>query len=289
MTRDAPLVFDRGLVRRRLARAAASGHAGFLLERAFDDVEARLSLVRRAFEFALDLGTPAPGIGERLVAAGKAEAVVRLAPLAHPTELAVVGDEEALPFAEARFDLVVSLLSFQSVNDLPGALLQARRALKPDGLFLACLLGGDTLKELRASFAAAESEVEGGVSPRVAPFAEVRALGGLLQRAGLALPVADVEPVTVRYGSPFGLLRDLRAMGLTNSLRDRRRTPLRRSTLLRMASIYEERYADPDGRVRATFDFVWLSGWAPHESQQKPLKPGSAQVRLADALGAGRA
>jgi SAM-dependent methyltransferase len=288
MTGEAPLVFDRGLVRRRLARAVRGGYAGFLLEHVFDDLEARLSLVRRTFPLALDLGTPAAGMAGRLVAAGKAERVVRLGAVTN-IGVTLVGDEETLPFAEGRFDLVVSLLSLQSVNDLPGALLQARRALKPDGLFLACLLGGDTLKELRDSFAAAESELESGVSPRVAPFAEVRALGGLLQRAALALPVADVDTLTIRYGSPFGLLRDLRAMGLTNALRDRRRAPLRRSTLLRMASIYAERYADPDGRVRATFDVVWLSGWAPHESQPKPLKPGSAQVRLADALGAGRA
>jgi hypothetical protein len=150
---------------------------------------------------------------------------------------------------------------------------------------MACLLGGATLTELRQSFAAAESELEGGLSPRVAPFADVRDVGGLLQRAGLALPVADTDTVTVRYATPFGLMADLRAMGLTSNLVDRRRTPLRRATLLRMAAIYAERFADPDGRIRATFDLVWLSGWAPHESQQKPLRPGSAKSRLADALG----
>lgn len=179
----------------------------------------------------------------------------------------------------------MSLLALQSVNDLPGALLQIRRALRPDGLLLACLFGGDTLTELRQSFAAAESELEGGASPRVAPFADVRSAGGLLQRAGYALPVVDLERVTVRYGGAFGLMGDLRAMGLTNALAERRRTPLRRATLMRTAAIYAERFADPDGRVRATFDMVWLSGWSPHESQQKPLKPGSAKARLADALG----
>ena len=171
------------------------------------------------------------------------------------------------------------------MNDLPGALIQIRRVLKPDGLFLGCLLGGATLTELRRSFAAAEAEIEGGVSPRVAPFADMRDLGGLLQRAGFALPVADVETVTVRHADAFGLMRDLRAMGLTNPLAERRRRPLRRATLRRAVELYAERFADPDGRVRATFDVVWLSGWAPHESQQRPLRPGSAKTRLADALG----
>ena len=197
----------------------------------------------------------------------------------------VVADEEALPFRDASLDLVVSALALQFVNDLPGTLVQIRRALKPDGLFLAALVGGETLTELRQAFAAAESEVEGGVSPRVAPFADVRDLGALLQRAGFALPVTDIDRLTVRYDSPFALMHDLRRMGATNALIERRRTPLRRATLLRMAEIYAERFADPDGRVRATFEIVWLSGWAPHPSQQQPLKPGSAQARLADALG----
>jgi SAM-dependent methyltransferase len=173
----------------------------------------------------------------------------------------------------------------QYVNDLPGALLQIRRALKPDGLFLAALLGGETLTELRQSFAAAESEIEGGASPRVAPFADLRDLGGLLQRAGFALPVTDVDRLTVRYDSVFALLRDLRRMGAANSLVARRRKPLRRATLRRMAEIYAQQFAHHDGRIRATFDIVWLSGWAPHPDQQQPLKPGSAKARLADALG----
>ena len=171
------------------------------------------------------------------------------------------------------------------MNDLPGTLIQIRRALKPDGLFLAALIGGDSLTELREAFAEAESEIEGGVSPRVAPFADVRELGALLQRAGFALPVVDSDRLTVRYQSVFALMRDLRRMGATNVLIERRRTPLRRATLQRMAEIYAQRFADPDGRVRATFEIAWLSGWVPHESQQKPLKPGSARARLADALG----
>ena len=197
----------------------------------------------------------------------------------------VAADEEALPFRDASLDLVVSGLALQFVNDLPGVLIQIRRALKPDGLFVAALLGGETLTELRQSFAAAESEVEGGVSPRVAPFADLRELGALLQRAGFALPVTDVDRVTVRYDNVFDLMHDLRRMGAANALLARRRMPLRRATLVRMAEIYAERFADPDGRLRATFDIVWLSGWAPHPDQQKPLQPGSAKTRLADALG----
>jgi hypothetical protein len=164
-------------------------------------------------------------------------------------------------------------------------LIQIRRALKPDGLFIGCLLGGATLTELRQAFTEAEAEMEGGVSPRVAPFADVRDLGGLLQRAGFALPVTDIEPVTVRYADPSGLFRDLRAMGLTNALRARRKAPLRRATLMRACEIYAQRFADADGRLRATFELAWLSGWAPHASQQRPLQPGSAKMRLADALG----
>src|SRR5262249_4298229 len=197
----------------------------------------------------------------------------------------VVADEEALPFRSAAFDLVASAVSLQFVNDLPGALVQIRRMLKPDGLFVAALAGGDTLSELRQSFAAAESEIEGGISPRVMPFADVRDLGALLQRSGFALPAPDGDRITVRYGSGFALLHGLRRMGATNALIDGRRVPLKRATLMRMAEIYAERFADADGRLRASFEIVWLSGWAPHPSQQQPLKPGSAQARLAGALG----
>jgi SAM-dependent methyltransferase len=163
-------------------------------------------------------------------------------------------------------------------------LAQLRRALRPDGLLLAAMMGGDTLTELRQSFAAAEAELEGGVSPRVAPFADLRDIGALLQRAGFALPVTDVDRIVVRYDSAFALMADLRRMGATNILLERRRTPTRRATLLRMAQIYGERFADPDGRIRATFDVIWLSGWAPHESQQQPLRPGSAKASLAEAV-----
>ncbi|KQP76771.1 SAM-dependent methyltransferase [Methylobacterium sp. Leaf111] len=279
----APPLFDTGLARRRLARAHRAGYADFLLRRVVDDLDDRLGAVLRTFTEAVDLGTPASLAAERLRASGRVGHVTRLAPRAEAG--AVLADPEALPLAPARFDLAVSLLALQHVNDLPGALAQLRRALRPDGLFIGCLLGGRTLTELRQVFGQAESEVEGGVSPRVAPFAEVREMGSLLQRAGFALPVTDVETVTVRYRDPIALMHDLRAMGLTNVLVDRRRTPLRRDTLLRAAALYAERFADPDGRLRASFEILWLSGWAPHESQQKPLKPGTAQTRLAEALG----
>ncbi|MBV9079094.1 MAG: methyltransferase domain-containing protein [Methylobacteriaceae bacterium] len=286
MDGPAPRLFDRALVRRRLARAhGGRGFADFLLARAAEDLGLRLSTVARRFPLAADLGTPTGAAADALQASGQVERVVRLAPVAGGARPDAVADLEAVPLAPASLDLATSLLALQAANDLPGALLQIRQALRPDGLFLGCLLAGDSLRELRDAFAAAESEREGGASPRVAPFAEIRSLGTLLQRAGFALPVADLEPVTVRYANPLGLLADLRAMGFANPLAERRRTFLQRGTLMRMAAIYAERYADPDGRVRATFELAWLSGWAPHESQPKPLKPGSATVRLADALG----
>jgi SAM-dependent methyltransferase len=280
-----PVIFDRPLLRARRARAAALGPATFLLERAADDLAARLAAVLRRFDLAIDLGTPGDAV--RSMLADRVGAIVAVGPV--PGQLAadglrVAADEEALPFRDGSLDLAVSALALQFVNDLPGTLIQIRRALKPDGLLLAAMIGGDSLSELRAAFAAAESEIEGGVSPRVAPFADLRELGALLQRAGFALPVTDVDRVTVRYGSPLGLMQDLRRMGATNALVERRRTPLRRRTLQRMMEVYAERFADADGRVRATFDIVWLSGWAPHQSQQQPLAPGSARTRLADAL-----
>jgi SAM-dependent methyltransferase len=277
-----PRVFDRVLLRRRQARARALGPETFLIDRVASDLADRLGAVLREYPVAIDLGTPSDALRNALASA---PSIGRLYRAAASPDADVVADEEALPFRDGVLDLVVSALALQFVNDLPGALVQIRRALKPDGLFLAALLGGDTLTELRQSFAAAEAEVEGGVSPRVAPFADVREMGALLQRAGFALPVTDVERLTVRYSSPFILMGELRRMGATNALAERRRAPLRRATLDRMAEIYAQRFADPDGKVRATFEIIWLSGWAPHESQQKPLRPGSAQARLADALG----
>jgi SAM-dependent methyltransferase len=276
------VVFDRALYRRRLAAALAAGYPDFLLERCVGDLDERLSAVLRRFERAADLGTPLPLAGQVLRA--RAGGLLRMAEAAE-AGATVVGDLEALPFAAESLDLAASLLALHAVNDLPGALIQIKRALKPDGLFIACLLAGQSLTELRQSLLAAEVELTGGASPRVAPFADLRDLGALLQRAGFALPVIDSESVTVRYGNMFGLLRDLRAMGWANALSERSRKPLRRGVLLRAAELYTERFSDPDGRLRATFEIVWLSGWAPHESQQKPLRPGSAKARLADALG----
>ncbi len=281
---EQPLLFDRALVRKRLARAHRQGFADFLVERAADDLSDRLSAITRTFPVAIDLGSPTDAAGRILRARAGTEHVIRAAQLPGCASALLVADEECLPFAEGSASLITSLLSLQSVNDLPGALIQVRRALKPDGLFIGCLFGGSTLHELKICLAQAESELEGGLSPRVAPFADVRDLGSLLQRAGMSLPVTDVETVTVRYSDPMTLLHDLRAMGLTNALRARRRTFMRRATLARALMLYAERFADPDGKVRATFDMIWLSGWAPHESQQKPLKPGSAKARLADAL-----
>jgi SAM-dependent methyltransferase len=281
-----PLIFDRMVLRARRARALVLGPATFLLDRVAADLADRLSTVLRRFDVAVDLGTPTGAVRRALRESGKVGVVIAAEPLTKGADgLAVAADEEALPFGDGALDLVVSALALQFVNDLPGTLIQIRRALKPDGLFLAALLGGDTLTELRQAFAAAEAEIEDGVSPRVAPFADLRDLGSLLQRAGFALPVTDVDRLTVRYASPLALMHDLRCMGATNSLADRRRSPLKRATLARMLDIYTERFADPDGRIRATFEIVWLSGWAPHASQQQPLQPGSARTRLADALG----
>ena len=279
---SAPLLFDRSLLRRRLARA---GDGNVLLERIRDELLDRLAVVKRSFHRVADVGTPGPTLAAALAERGAD--VTRLAPVIErhrPSVRTIVGDEERLPFREGALDLVVSALSLQHCNDLPGALLQIRRALKPDGFFLAACLGGGTLRELRAALATAESELLGGISPRIAPFVEVRDAGALLQRAGFALPVADADGFTLRYADMFGLLADLRRFGATNPLAARARRPAPRRLFLRAADVYAERFADPDGRVRATIEVLYLAGWSPHASQQKPLRPGSARMRLADAL-----
>jgi len=284
----APRLFDRKLVLARRIRALRQGAETFLLGAAAEELVERLSAVKRRFTLALDLGTPGDALAAALRQSGQVDGVIAGEPLAGlriDRLPRVAADEEALPFANETFDLAVSALSLQWVNDLPGTLAQIRRALKPDGLFLAALIGGETLGELRESLAVAESEIAGGASPRVSPFIDVRTLGSLLQRAGFALPVTDVERMTVRYPTVRALMRDLRQMAAANALAERSRKPLKRAVLARAEEIYAERFADPDGRLRATFDVMWLSAWAPHESQQKPLKPGSAKMRLADALG----
>ena len=274
-----PRIFDRDLLRRRILKARRGGAPDFLLVRAADDLLDRLQTVMRPFPRALDLGAPTDHFARAVVDSGRA------APLrAGRFDGAVIVDEEALPFAPATFDLVVSGMTLQWVNDLPGALAQIRRILAPDGLFVACLPGGASLVEMRAAFAQAEEEIIGGASPRVSPFVDVRDMGGLLQRAGFALPVSDVDSITLRYDSLFALIADLRAMGAANAMVQRAKTPLRRDVLMRAAQIYAELFSDPDGRVRATFEIVWLSGWAPHGSQQKPAQPGSATARLEDAI-----
>jgi SAM-dependent methyltransferase len=270
----APILFDRALLRARQNRAQRIEPATFLLDRVAEDMEERLHAVLRDFSDVAEIWTPGELSRKPSRDRFKSIAQIKLEP----------SGQEILALQPESLDLVVSALAFQFVNDLPGVLAQIRRALRPDGLLLAAMTGGDTLSELRQSFAAAEAECEGGVSPRVAPFADLRDVGALLQRAGFALPVTDIDRVVVRYDSAFALMQDLRRMGATNVLVERRRIPTRRATLLRMAQIYAERFSDTDGRIRATFDVIWLSGWAPHESQQKPLKPGSAKAGLAEAV-----
>ena len=282
-------IFDRRLHARNRARAAAGfAEHDFLFRDVAERLADRLDDVQRRFERALIVGGRAPlppgliGDGAKIGAA----VTMDIAPDFAGPAPAIVADEEFLPFAPESFDLILSPLSLHWTNDLPGALIQLRRALKPDGLLLAAMFGGGTLHELRHALMEAEAEIEGGVSPRVSPFAEIRDSGGLLQRAGLALPVADMDTITVTYENPLRLLSDLRGMGEQNAVRERRRKPLRRATLMRAMELYMTRFALADGRVPATFEVIWLTGWAPHESQQQPLRPGSASQRLADALDA---
>ena len=270
----APSLFDRALLSARQNRARHAGPATFLLDRVAEDMAQRLHAVLREFSDVADIWSPGEALSKPVRDRFKSIVHIDLQD----------SNREALALQPESLDLVVSALAFQFVNDLPGVLAQIRRALRPDGLLLAAMIGGDTLTELRQSFAAAEAEREGGMSPRVAPFADLRDLGSLLQRAGFALPVTDVDRIVVRYDSAFALMQDLRRMGATNILVERRRTATRRATMLRMAQIYAERFADADGRIRATCDVIWLSAWAPHQSQQKPLKPGSAKVGLAEAV-----
>jgi len=292
-----PRLFDRDLHRRRLDRAAPRfAAAGFLKARAAADAVERLETILRGFPLAVDLGArdgafrralalsdAAPRVGALIETDLSAAMLAGRAGAQAPMRAQM--DEERLAFADESLDLVVSLLALHWTNDTPGALIQIRRALKPDGLFLGALLGGATLTELRQSLTEAEAELSGGAGPRVSPFADTFDAAGLLQRSGFALPVADLDRVTVRYDHPLKLIADLRAMGETNVLTDRAHRPLSRAVLARACAIYAERFADPDGRVRATFDILTLTGWAPHPDQQQPLRPGSAKMRLADALG----
>jgi SAM-dependent methyltransferase len=283
-------VFDRLAVRRQRDRSAdlLPDH-DFLLNEVGERLVERMGDVRRTFSRGLDLGCRRGALADALMARCGVERMIRCdvseRMVVRAAAPRLVADEEALPFAAGAFDLVVSLLSLHWVNDLPGALLQIRRALRPDGLFLAALLGGDSLRELRQALGAAEIALEGGLSPRLSPVLDVRDAGNLLQRAGFALPMADVETITVSYAQPLRLLHDLRGMGEANKAAGRRREFSRRGTLLDAMRRYRETFADADGRVPARFDVIFLIGWAPDASQAKPLRPGSARARLADALG----
>jgi SAM-dependent methyltransferase len=287
---DPLLVFDRATLRQRRERAARDWERQAFLKREIAErLVDRLDDVRRSFALALDLGSHGDEFATALGGRETVGCLVR-ADLGHGFARrargpAVVADEEFLPFAPLSFDLVVSAMDLHWVNDLPGTLIQIRRILKPDGLLMGAMLGGSTLWQLRQALAAAESEVEGGLSPRVSPFADLADAAGLLQRAGFALPVADSATIDVEYDGALALMRDLGAMGESNLVTERRRGLMRRATLLRAAAIYGERFALPSGRVAASFEVLFLHGWAPHDSQPKPLKPGSAAQRLADALG----
>ncbi|HXP77072.1 MAG TPA: methyltransferase domain-containing protein [Stellaceae bacterium] len=290
MAEDEILIFDRRAVRQHRERAARLGTAEFLFEEAAERLAERLDDIKRAFARVLVLGTRRGTMARMLRSRADGELLVEVDDAigflsrAEPGPR-VLAEAEALPFAAAAFDLVVSPLALHWTNDLPGALLQMRRCLKPDGLLLASVLGGETLDGLRRAFLEAELAEEGGVGPRVSPMADGRDLAGLLQRAGFALPVVDSDRVSATYSDALALMAELRAMGETNALRERRRHLTRRATLLRAAEAYRELAGAPDGRVAASFEIVTMTAWAPHESQPKPLRPGSAVARLADALG----
>ena len=286
-------VFDRGLVRRRRDRAAgALAQNDFLFRDVAERLTDRLLDVTRDFGVALDLGCHTGQIAQALGPQSKIGTLFQadFSPcMANYARLqnglaTITADEELLPIADQALDLVLSNLSLHWVNDLPGALAQIRRSLKPDGLFLATMFGGETLRELRSALLEAEAETTGGVAPRVSPFTDVRDAGNLLTRAGFALPVVDADTITVTYGDMFKLMGDLRAMAETNTVLERRKIPTRRETFLRAAEIYGARFSDARGRLTATFQIISLTAWAPHVSQQKPLRPGSATARLADVL-----
>ncbi len=287
-------VTDKPLLRRRLARAHAAGQptASFLVDVVAAELAERLAGIERRFPVAVAHGGQVDGLARAIMETARVGSIIRMeqtgAALRGTDFPAIVADEEALPLAPGSIDLFVSTLAFQWTNDLPGALIQIRRALRPDGLLLAGMTGGRTLAELRESLFTAETELRGGASPRVVPAVDVQDLGALLQRAGFALPVADRDVLIVRYASAVELFRDLRAMGAANALMERERRPAGRNLFMRAAEIYSERFSDPDGRVRATFEILSLSGWVPHENQQQPARRGSAGASLLGMLGPGK-
>jgi NADH dehydrogenase [ubiquinone] 1 alpha subcomplex assembly factor 5 len=284
-------IFDRGLVRRRRERAAAGFDAvDFLAREVAERLAERLDGIERRFPLVLDLGCHTGQLGRALVGRGGIETLISAdlaaGMAARAGRPALAADEELLPFAHGRLDLIASCLSLHWVNDLPGALAQIRAALRPDGLFLAALFGVETLRELKDALLETEATTGTGVAPHVSPMVDLRDAAGLLQRAGFALPVADCDTITVSYASPLALLADLRAMGEANAAVTRSRAFWRRDVLARALALYAERHADGGGRVPATFQIVYLTGWAPAPGQQQPRRPGSAHARLADALGA---
>jgi SAM-dependent methyltransferase len=291
---DPITVFDRHILKLRRDRAASrASEFNFLFAETADRLADRLEDTTRSFPRAVDLGCHSGELAQILAASSRVETLhqadisYRYAKAARDLNgrSSMVADEEFLPFAEGSLDLILSNLSLHWVNDLPGMLLQARRALKPDGLFLASMLGGETLKDLREALMTAEAEEEGGVSPRVSPFVDVKDAGALLQRSGFALPVVDADDITIDYPDALKLMRDLSGMGESNIVAKRSKKFTKRSTLARAAAIYHERHGREDGRVHAKFQVIYLTGWAPDESQPKPLRRGSGQVSLVDFLG----
>lgn len=287
-----PRLFDRARLARNRDRAAAEfENYDFLKARVSSDIAERLADTSHSFERAFDLGAHDGQLAKTLQDSGQVTMVeagdlaARMVDLCKANGLTAQQiDEEQLPFAPASLDLIVSALSLHWVNDLPGTLIQIRKALKPDGLFLGALFGAGTLSELRASLMEAETELTGGASARLSPLPGLRDMASLMQRAGFTLPVVDRDPVVVRYGSPLTLLADLKGMGERAAFSTGTIRPLPRRVLMRAMEIYQKQFSDPDGRIRATFEIVHLSGWSPADSQPKPLKPGSATVSLADAV-----
>jgi SAM-dependent methyltransferase len=293
-------LFDRKLVRMRRDRAARNfASFDFLHARTIAETCDRLTEIKRDFTSVLDCSAANGLFAQTLMQNAEYEEIAKKIELLVQSDSSVkmarragkvgegsalVSDEEFVPFADASFDLAVSFLALHFTNDLPGALLQIKRALKPDGIFIASLFGGDTLTELKQVLMEAQIAVEGGASPLIVPFADIRDIGALLQRAGFALPVTDLDRVTVNYTTMFDLLKDLRGMGQTNVLIERRKKPLRKEVLFKAAELYHQKFAGPDGRIPATFDIIYATGWSPHGSQQKPLQPGTGKVPFAEAM-----
>lgn len=279
-------LFNKKLVirhrERALTQADLDPHSHFLIRETAERLTDRLLDMVRSFERALDISTSIIPL-RPFIAPGKVSELWEMAPSPKAAQgliQAFVGDEEVLPARPHFFDLVLSNLSLHWVNDLPGTLRQIHYALKPDGLFLASLFGGRTLQELRLCFSQAESEIKGGISPRISPFADLRDIAGLLQRAGFALPLADSEIVTVTYDDFYKMLRDVRGMGESNALEERLRYPTSRRFFSRAEEIYRQRFTQDDGRLKATFELIFLTGWAPADSQQQPARRGSGEISL---------